>query len=132
MSSDALGRVLAGLDEDQQRAVPVDPGPVRIVAGAGTGKTRTLTHRIAYHHHLGTAPATSVLAVTHSTKAAGELRDRLAVLGARGVLARTFHSAAYWQLRHFWSDTGLPGSGLTVIADGGRGGVYRYLAADGA
>ena len=124
MSIDSLRRILDGLDEDQQQAVLADPGPVRIVAGAGTGKTRTLTHRIAYHHHLGTAPGRTVLAVTHSKKAAGEMSDRLAVMGTRNIQARTFHSAARRQLNYFWSQTRLPGAGVNVIQDGA---VYSLL-----
>ncbi|WP_448630400.1 UvrD-helicase domain-containing protein [Cellulomonas soli] len=104
-----VGRVLAGLDEQQVAAVVAPPGPLRILAGAGTGKTRTVTHRIAYQHLTGAVPATLVLAVTHSSKAAGEMRDRLDRLGVGNVQARTFHAAALRQLRYFWRATGLPG-----------------------
>lgn len=125
----AAERVLAGLDEQQAAAVLAPPGPVRIMAGAGTGKTRTLTHRIAYQHLTGAVPAGTVLALTHSTKAAGELRDRLGRLGVGVVQARTFHAAALRQLRYFWRATGLPGDGPVLLdADGGAT-FYRYLRA---
>ena len=120
-------RVLAGLDEQQTAAVVAPPGPVRIMAGAGTGKTRTITHRIAYQHLTGDVPAHVVLAVTHSSKAAGEMRDRLARLGVGGVQARTFHAAALRQLRYFWRATGLPGDGPVLVDADGPGAQYRYL-----
>ena len=75
---------------------------MRVLAGAGTGKTRAITHRIAYGVHSGVYVPTEVLAVTFTTKAAGEMRTRLRALGAPGVQARTFHSAALRQLRFFW------------------------------
>ena len=77
-------------------------GPVRVLAGAGTGKTRAITHRIAYGVATGVYDPTEVLAVTFTTRAAGEMRSRLRALGAGGVQARTFHSAALRQLRYFW------------------------------
>src|SRR5215470_4319026 len=102
---DSLGeptrQVLAGLDPQQLRAVQAARGPVCILAGAGTGKTRTITHRIAYGVHTGAVPAGQLLAVTFTTRAAGEMRGRLRALGAGGVQARTFHSAALRQLRYF-------------------------------
>lgn len=73
-----------------------------MLAGAGTGKTRALTHRIAYGVATGVYNPTEVLAVTFTTRAAGEMRGRLRTLGAPGVQARTFHSAALRQLRYFW------------------------------
>ena len=125
--SNAADQVLAGLDDEQAAAVLAPPGPVRIMAGAGTGKTRTITHRIAYQHVTGQVPAHVVLAVTHSAKAAGEMRDRLARLGAGNVQARTFHAAAMRQLRYFWRATGLPGDGPVLLDVDGRGAYYRYL-----
>ncbi len=77
-------------------------GPLAVIAGAGTGKTRAITHRIAYGVATGVYNPTSVLAVTFTTRAAGELRGRLQQLGARGVQARTFHSAALRQAQYFW------------------------------
>ena len=73
-----------------------------MLAGAGTGKTRAITHRIAYGVATGVYDPTEVLAVTFTTRAAGEMRGRLRALGAGGVQARTFHSAALRQLRYFW------------------------------
>ncbi|HVV74930.1 MAG TPA: ATP-dependent DNA helicase UvrD2 [Mycobacteriales bacterium] len=102
MADDPLERVLAGLDDEQREAVTAPRGPVCILAGAGTGKTRAVTHRIAYQVLGGQVKPTHVLAVTFTTRAAGELRSRLRALGADGVQARTFHSAALRQLTYFW------------------------------
>jgi DNA helicase-2/ATP-dependent DNA helicase PcrA len=93
--------VLAQLDDEQRAAAQAVTGPVCILAGAGTGKTRTITHRIAYGVHRGAFVPEQVLAVTFTARAAGELRGRLAALGVGGVQARTFHAAAMRQLRYF-------------------------------
>ncbi len=93
--------VLARLDPEQRAAVTA-PGPVCILAGAGTGKTRTITHRIAYAALTGTAQPEHVLAVTFTARAAGELRARLRHLGVERVQARTFHASALRQLTYFW------------------------------
>ncbi|SDG70326.1 ATP-dependent DNA helicase, Rep family [Klenkia brasiliensis] len=93
--------VLAGLDDEQRAAAAAVRGPVCILAGAGTGKTRTITHRIAYGVHSGVYTPEQVLAVTFTARAAGELRGRLSGLGVGGVQARTFHAAALRQLRYF-------------------------------
>ncbi|WP_241255476.1 UvrD-helicase domain-containing protein, partial [Candidatus Protofrankia californiensis] len=90
------------LDPEQRRAVLAPVGPVCVLAGAGTGKTRAITHRIGYLVASGTVPAGQVLAVTFTTRAAGELRGRLRTLDADGVQARTFHAAALRQLGYFW------------------------------
>nr|MDT0661725.1 ATP-dependent DNA helicase UvrD2 [Micromonospora sp. DSM 115978] len=95
------GGVLAGLDPEQLSAVTAPAGPVCVLAGAGTGKTRAITHRIAYRVTTGEIAARHVLAVTFTTRAAAELRTRLAGLGAGAVQARTFHSAALRQVRYF-------------------------------
>ena len=94
--------VLAGLDDGQRSAVLAPSGPVCVLAGAGTGKTRTITHRIAHLISTGAHSPSEVLAVTFTTRAAGEMRVRLRSLGVPGVQARTFHSAALKQLRYFW------------------------------
>lgn len=94
--------LLEDLDPEQRAAVMCPIGPVRIVAGAGTGKTRTLIHRIAYWHYMGVAPANKVLAVTFTRKSAAELRERLNKLGIRNMSAVTFHSAALTQLKEYW------------------------------
>ncbi len=98
MTSD---RVLAGLDPEQRKAVTAPAGPVCILAGAGTGKTRAITHRIAYRSLAGEISPRHVLAVTFTARAAAEMRARLSALGASGVQARTFHAAALRQVRYF-------------------------------
>ncbi len=90
------------LDPEQRSAVLAPIGPVCVLAGAGTGKTRTITHRIGFLVATGALPAGQILAVTFTTRAAGELRGRLRALGAAGVQARTFHAAALRQLGYFW------------------------------
>ncbi|MFF7201531.1 ATP-dependent DNA helicase UvrD2 [Streptomyces sp. NPDC008141] len=94
--------VLAGLDPEQREVATSLHGPVCVLAGAGTGKTRAITHRIAYGVRAGILQPASVLAVTFTNRAAGEMRGRLRQLGAGGVQARTFHSAALRQLQYFW------------------------------
>jgi DNA helicase II / ATP-dependent DNA helicase PcrA len=99
VSPDAL---LDDLDPEQRQVATALTGPVAVIAGAGTGKTRAITYRIAYGVATGAYSPTSVLAVTFTTRAAGELRGRLQQLGADGVQARTFHSAALRQAQYFW------------------------------
>ncbi|MGC3952687.1 MAG: ATP-dependent DNA helicase UvrD2 [Propionicimonas sp.] len=94
--------LLAGLDPEQAEVATSFGVPVGVIAGAGTGKTRAITHRIGYGVHTGAYQARAVLAVTFTTRAAGELRSRLRALGAHGVAARTFHSAALRQAQYFW------------------------------
>ncbi|MFD7107406.1 ATP-dependent DNA helicase UvrD2 [Streptomyces celluloflavus] len=94
--------VLDGLDPEQREVATALRGPVCVLAGAGTGKTRAITHRIAYGVRAGILQPSSVLAVTFTARAAGEMRGRLRLLGAGGVQARTFHSAALRQLQFFW------------------------------
>nr|WP_255712361.1 ATP-dependent DNA helicase UvrD2 [Corynebacterium sp. ACRPQ] len=90
------------LDEDQLRAATAPRGPVCILAGAGTGKTRTITYRIANLVDQGFVSPQRVLAVTFTARAAGEMRDRLRTMGVAGVQAQTFHAAARRQLKYFW------------------------------
>ena len=99
MSVDDL---LSTLDPEQREVATALRGPVRVLAGAGTGKTRAITHRIAYGVACGVYNPTEVLAVTFTTRAAGEMRTRLRGMGASAVQARTFHSAALRQVRYFW------------------------------
>ncbi|GAB3474480.1 Rep family ATP-dependent DNA helicase [Amycolatopsis cihanbeyliensis] len=94
--------LLDGLDPEQRAAACAPRGPVCVLAGAGTGKTRTITHRIAYLVRSGHVAAGQVLAVTFTARAAGEMRTRLRALGVEGAQARTFHAAAMRQLRYFW------------------------------
>jgi DNA helicase-2/ATP-dependent DNA helicase PcrA len=93
--------ILAGLDPEQAVAVTAAAGPLCILAGAGTGKTRAITHRIAHRVRSGQVRAQHVLAVTFTARAAAEMRARLGQLGADGVQARTFHAAALRQVRYF-------------------------------
>lgn len=97
-----MSKILDALDEQQRAAASCVAGPVVIFAGAGTGKTRTITHRIAHVVESRVADPSAILAVTFTTRAAGELRGRLSSLGVDGAQVRTFHSAAYRQLRFFY------------------------------
>ena len=94
--------ILAALDPDQRAVALATRGPVCVIAGAGTGKTRAITHRIAYAAAIGTMDPQKVLALTFTAKAAGEMRARLRSLGVPQVAARTIHSAALKQLLYFW------------------------------
>src|ERR1700744_3963860 len=100
--------LVADLDDEQREAVLAPRGPVCVLAGAGTGKTRPITHRIAHLVAAGHVAPSQVLAVTFTQRAAGEMRTRLRALGAAaqtgvgGVQAVTFHAAAHRQLRYFW------------------------------
>ena len=128
--------LLADLDPAQREAVLATSGPVCILAGAGTGKTRAISRRVAYALETGAVAPTHVLVVTFTDKAAGEMRERLADLGRPGVVASTFHAAALRQLRHFWprvSGGELPGileSKVAMLIDLARTlpGGYRYVA----
>jgi DNA helicase-2/ATP-dependent DNA helicase PcrA len=103
MTSDLTpSQLLAGLDDDQAAAAQALQGPVAIIAGAGSGKTRTVSHRIAYGIQTGSYAANRVFALTYTNRAAAELRTRLRSLGAQDVAVRTFHSAALAQLQFFW------------------------------
>lgn len=130
MSRDAL---LERLNADQQIAVEATRGPICILAGAGTGKTTTITHRIANQIASGTFAPSQILAVTFTDKAAGELRDRLGRLGVSGVAARTFHASALAQLRGL-SDEPPPrlmSSKAPLLRQIGNGlpGAYRFRSA---
>jgi ATP-dependent DNA helicase UvrD/PcrA len=123
--------VLAALDPEQREVALAARGPVCVIAGAGTGKTRAIAHRIAYAVGTGVVNPAHVLAVTFTTRAAGELRGRLRVLGETGdgldrVVARTFHAAALRQLTHFWPRTvggrppSLLDSKITLLSQAAR------------
>ncbi len=106
MQSEAL---LENLDPEQREAAESLVGPTCILAGAGTGKTRTVTHRIAYGIAKGYYSANRVLALTYTNRAAGELRARLRQLGIGAVSVKTFHAAALSQLEFFWPQfAGVP------------------------
>src|ERR1700722_15122952 len=96
--------LLAALDPEQRAVALASQGPVCVLAGAGTGKTRAITHRIAYAVATGVVSPAHLLALTFTVRAAGELRGRLRALGggAEGVRATTFHAAALRQLSYFW------------------------------
>ena len=94
--------ILAALDEEQRKVALATRGPVCVIAGAGTGKTRAITHRIAYAAAIGVMDPQRVMAITFTSRAAGEMRTRLRLLGYPGVNARTIHSAALKQLLYFW------------------------------
>ena len=94
--------ILAALDDEQRAVALASRGPVCVIAGAGTGKTRAITHRIAYAAAIGVMDPQKVLALTFTARAAGEMRMRLRTLGVPTVAARTIHSAALKQLLYFW------------------------------
>jgi DNA helicase-2/ATP-dependent DNA helicase PcrA len=101
-SSVSPEELLSSLDDDQRVVAQQLYGPVCVLAGAGTGKTRAITHRIAYGVATGTYSPDRILALTFTTRAAGEMKTRLRQLGAGPVQAQTFHAAALRQLGHFW------------------------------
>ena len=98
----SASQLLEALDPDQRQVAEHLEGPLCVLAGAGTGKTRAITYRIAHGVATGAYQPTQVLAVTFTARAAGEMRSRLTDLGVPGVQARTFHSAALRQLTYFW------------------------------
>ncbi len=106
---------LSGLDEHQLEAARALRGPVCVLAGAGTGKTRVITRRIAHGVDTGAYSPQRVMAVTFTAKAAGEMRGRLRALGVTGVSARTFHAAALAQVNFFWPS--LAGDQAPTIID---------------
>src|SRR5256885_8956418 len=93
--------VIDDLNDGQRRAVEAVRGPVCILAGAGSGKTTTITRRVAHQVASGAFAASEILAVTFTDQAATEMRARLAAPGADGVAARTFHAAALGQLHAY-------------------------------
>ncbi len=97
-----IERILEELNDEQRTAVTTASGPVAIIAGAGSGKTRVVSHRTAYAVASGVVPESQVLLVTFTEKAASEMRERVRSLGLGRVMARTFHSAAMAQLFYFW------------------------------
>jgi len=94
--------ILAALDTEQRAVATAVRGPVCVIAGAGTGKTRAITHRLAYAVDIGLVDPQRILALTFTARAAGEMRTRLRALGVPSVAARTFHAAALKQLMYFW------------------------------
>ncbi len=135
--------LLEGLDPQQREVALQVSGPLAVRAGAGTGKTRAITYRIAYGAATGAVDPSTVLAVTFTSKAATEMAVRLGALGASRATAATFHSAALRQLRYFWPHVFggeipaiVPNKAALVAAAGGRLGIdmdralVRDLAAE--
>jgi DNA helicase-2/ATP-dependent DNA helicase PcrA len=131
-------RLLADLNPSQREAVRVTSGPLAILAGAGSGKTRVVSRRAAYAIETGAVQAGQILLVTFTDRAAGEMAARMAALGHPRVMARTFHAAALAQLRHYWparhDGADLPGiltSKLEILAPLARRlpGGYRFTPA---
>jgi DNA helicase-2/ATP-dependent DNA helicase PcrA len=110
-------RLLDGLNEAQREAVRITSGPLAIIAGAGSGKTRVISDRAAYAIETGVVPSDRVLLVTFTDKAATEMVERMAALGHPGVMAKTFHAMALSQLRHFWPSR-HEGAPLPAVVDG--------------
>src|SRR5690349_3765032 len=121
-TSEAL---LAGLDPEQREAALAGRGPVCVLAGAGTGKTRAITYRIAYAAATGTVDPAHVLALTFTVRAAGELRGRLRQLAVGLVRASTFHAAGLRQLNYFWPQ--VFGGRPPQLVDG-KAGLVREAA----
>ena len=96
--------ILAALDQEQRAVATAVRGPVCVIAGAGTGKTRAITHRLAYAVDIGIVEPNRILALTFTARAAGEMRARLRALGVPAIAARTFHAAALKQLLYFWPE----------------------------
>jgi DNA helicase-2/ATP-dependent DNA helicase PcrA len=127
-------QVLADLNPEQREAAQAVIGPVVILAGAGTGKTRVISHRVAYAVATGAVDERQVLVVSFTTKAAREMEGRLRALGLRHAKANTLHAAAFAQLRHFWPqvhDRELPTlieSKIPLVRPLARGlpGNYRF------
>ena len=136
MPSPLADPLLDDLDPAQREAVIATSGPLCILAGAGSGKTRVISRRVAYALATGVVRQRDVLVVTFTDKAAGEMRQRLAALGQPGVTAATFHAAALRQLRHFWPRVRggeaprVAESKVPILAPlaAGLPGGYRYLA----
>jgi DNA helicase-2/ATP-dependent DNA helicase PcrA len=119
--------LLDDLDDQQRLAAEALLGPVCLLAGAGTGKTRAITHRIAYGVATGVYPPGRVMALTFTARAAGELRGRLRALGAGGVSARTFHASALSQLNFFWPQ--VIGGSMPRLLEG-KAKVIAHAATD--
>ena len=102
MTEVAADALLTELDPEQREVAMATRGAVCVLAGAGTGKTRAITHRIAYAAAIGVVDPAHVLALTFTVRAAGEMRGRLRQLGFARVRASTFHAAALRQLNYFW------------------------------
>ena len=125
VSAGTASELLAALDPEQREVALAARGAVCVLAGAGAGKTRAITYRIAYAAAAGTVNPTHVLALTFTVRAAGELRGRLRQLGAGQVRASTFHAAALRQLNYFWPK--VVGGRPPQVMDG-KAGLVREAA----
>ncbi len=115
-----VSHLLDGLNAAQRDAVSAEPGHSLVLAGAGSGKTRVLTHRIAWLHEVHGVPMHAIFAVTFTNKAAGEMRHRAESLlphGVRGMWIGTFHGLAHRLLRLHWQDAKLPESFQILDSD---------------
>src|SRR4029079_10292124 len=115
-----VSHLLDGLNPAQREAVSAGPGHTLVLAGAGSGKTRVLTHRIGWLNEVVGVPAHGIFAVTFTNKAAAEMRSRVERLlrhGSRGMWVGTFHGLAHRLLRMHWQEAGLPESFQVLDAD---------------
>ncbi|MGH8213355.1 MAG: UvrD-helicase domain-containing protein, partial [Rhodanobacteraceae bacterium] len=126
-----VSHLLDSLNAAQREAVSAPPGSYLVLAGAGSGKTRVLTHRIAWQVEVERVPPWAILAVTFTNKAAGEMRGRLDSLlaaGTRGLSVGTFHGIAHRLLRRLWCDAELPVTFQILYADDQQRMVKRVVA----
>jgi DNA helicase-2/ATP-dependent DNA helicase PcrA len=131
MAAMDVSYLLDSLNTAQREAVAAPPGHYLVLAGAGSGKTRVLTHRIGWLIEAEGAPPWSILAVTFTNKAAGEMRGRLAKLlphGMRGLTVGTFHGIAHRLLRQHWREAGLPETFQILDSDDQQRLVKRVVA----
>src|SRR5579884_4114443 len=120
-----MADLLDDLDTEQRAAALATTGPVCIIAGAGTGKTRTITYRLAHGLATGDVRPGTTLAITHSRKAAAELGERLHHLGVRTGDALTFHAAGLRVARRFWDRTGRDAPAPSVLGESEAWRVWR-------
>jgi DNA helicase-2/ATP-dependent DNA helicase PcrA len=131
MHSMDVSHLIDSLNDAQREAVCAPPGHYLILAGAGSGKTRVLTHRIGWLNQVEHVPPWAILAVTFTNKAAGEMRARLEHLipgGTQGLTVGTFHGIAHRLLRRHWREAGLPESFQILDADDQQRLVKRVVA----
>ena len=128
-----VSHLLDALNPAQREAVSAPPGHYLVLAGAGSGKTRVLTHRIGWLNEVVGVPAHGILAVTFTNKAAAEMRGRVESLlrhGTRGMWVGSFHGIAHRLLRMHWQEAGRPES-CQVLEAGGRDGEAARAYEDG-
>ncbi|HEX8777371.1 MAG TPA: UvrD-helicase domain-containing protein, partial [Rhodanobacter sp.] len=126
-----VSHLIDSLNDAQREAVCAPPGHYLVLAGAGSGKTRVLTHRIGWLMQVERVPPWAILAVTFTNKAAGEMRARLESLipgGTQGLTVGTFHGIAHRLLRRHWREAGLPESFQILDADDQQRLVKRVVA----